>query len=155
MRTCTGSTEGARRLSEATARYTVSMSFLERLAEERIREAIERGEFDDLPLFGEPLRFESDAFVPDELKLAYKVLKDGGFLPPEMELRREIATLETLLAQVEDGDERLRLARRINDKVLRLNLLRKASIDRETREVYVRKLREKLTPSDHDKNPTG
>jgi hypothetical protein len=131
------------------------MSFLERLAEQRIREAMERGEFDALPRFGEPLRFESDALVPDDLKLAYKILRDGGFLPPEMELRREIATLEALLAEVEDGDERLRLARRINDKVLRLNLLRRTSIDRETREIYVRKLRERLTPYDHDQNRTG
>jgi hypothetical protein len=120
------------------------MSFLERLAEDRIREAMERGEFDDLPLFGKPLRFESDAFVPDDLKLGYKILKDAGFLPPELELRKEIATLETLLREVEDGDERLRVARKINEKVLRLNLLRRTSIDRETREVYVKKLQQRL-----------
>ena len=120
------------------------MSFLERIAEDRIREAMERGEFDDLPRYGEPLPFESNAFVPDDLKLGYKILKDAGFLPPELELRKEIATLEALLLEVEDGDERLRLARRINEKVLRLNLLRRTSIDRETREVYVERLQRKL-----------
>jgi hypothetical protein len=120
------------------------MFFLERLAEHRIREAMERGEFDDLPLSGKPLRFESNAFVPEDLKLGYKILRDAGCLPPELELRREIATLEALLVEIEDGDERLRLARRINEKVLRLNLLRRTSIDRETREVYVKKLQQKL-----------
>jgi len=106
------------------------MDWLERLAEERIREAIERGEFDDLPLAGKPLPLESNGFVPEDLRLAYKVLKDAGFLPPELELRKEIVSLRELLATVEDDVERLKLGRRINDLVLRLNLLTKRSFDR-------------------------
>jgi hypothetical protein len=120
------------------------MLWLERLAEEKIREAMERGEFDDLPLEGRPLRFESNGFVPEDLRLAYKLLKDAGFLPPEMELRKEIVTLKELLAEVEGDDERLRLARRINEKVLRLNLLHRRSFERADCEVYVTKLRRKL-----------
>ena len=121
------------------------MDWLERLAEERIREAIERGEFDDLPLAGKPLPLESNGFVPEDLRLAYKVLKDAGFLPPELELRKEIVSLRELLATVEDDVERLKLGRRINDLVLRLNLLTKRSFDRVDFEVYVRKLSEKLS----------
>jgi hypothetical protein len=121
------------------------MHFLERIAEERIREAMERGDFDDLPLAGKPLPLYSNGFVPEDLRLAYKLLKDAGFLPPEMELRKEIVSLKELLATVDDGEERSRLARRINDLVLRLNLMGKRSFDRADQEVYVRKLSEKLS----------
>jgi hypothetical protein len=121
------------------------MDWLERLAEERIREAMERGEFDDLPLAGKPLPSEPDGSVPEDLRLAYKLLKDAGFLPPELELRKEILSLRELLSTVEDDGERLKLGRRINDLVLRLNLLTKRSFDHADHEVYVRKLTEKLT----------
>jgi hypothetical protein len=121
------------------------LHWLERLAEERIREAMERGEFDDLPHAGKPLPQESTEFVPEDLRLAFKLLKDAGFLPPEMELRKEIVTLKELLSTVEDDAEREKLGRRINDLVLRLNLLSKRSFDRADLEVYVRKLSEKLS----------
>lgn len=120
------------------------MSWLERLAERRIQEAIERGELDDLPLAGKPLAFDSTPFVPEDLRLAYKILKDAGCLPPEIELRKEIVTLRELLASVEEEDERIRIARKINDKVLRLNLMMKTSLSSEERQVYAKKLRRKL-----------
>ncbi len=120
------------------------MSWIERIAEQKIREAIEQGDLDDLPLAGKPLRLDSSPFVPEELRLAYKVLKDAGFLPPEMELRKEIVSLRALLDSVEEEDERIRIARRLNDKVLRLNLLMKRSLSSEERQVYVTKLRRKL-----------
>jgi len=59
---------------------------LERLAEERIRDAIQRGEFDNLPGRGKPLNLEDDRHIPDDLRLAYKVLKNADCLPPELEL---------------------------------------------------------------------
>ncbi len=121
------------------------MDFIERLAEERIREAMERGEFDNLPLAGKPLPLEPNGFVPEELRLGYKLLKNAGFLPPELELRKEILSLKELLATVDDDEERLKLGRRINHLVLRLNLLAKRSFDRADHEIYVRKLTEKLS----------
>jgi len=120
------------------------MHFLERRAEEKIREAMERGEFDDLPGAGKPLRLEASGYVPEELRLAYKMLKDAGFLPPELELRKEVLTLKELLAGVIDDDERYQLARRINDRVLELNLMMKRSFAHEDRQVYARKVRDKV-----------
>jgi DnaJ homologue, subfamily C, member 28, conserved domain len=127
-----------------TALMHQKMSWIERIAERKIREAIERGDLDGLPLAGQPLALDSTPFVPEELRLAYKVLKDAGFLPPEIELRKEIVSLRALLDSVEEEDERIRIARRINDKVLRLNLLMKRSLSSEERQVYVTKLRRKL-----------
>jgi hypothetical protein len=119
---------------------------LHTIAERRIREAIERGELDNLELAGKPLPLDANPFVPDDLRIAYKVLKDAGFLPPEIELRKEIVTLKELLRDLDEGEdaERVRLARRINERVLRLNLMLRRSFDAEDRQVYARKLRDKF-----------
>jgi len=90
------------------------MLILDVIAEKRIREARERGEFDDLPGAGAPLDLEDDALVPAELRAAYRVLKNSGFLPPELEIYSEIRDAEQLLQRVADDDERTRLVSRIN-----------------------------------------
>lgn len=73
------------------------MLLFDRIAEQKILDALERGEFDDLPGAGRPLALEDDALVPEDLRLAYRILKNAGFVPPEVEARREIAELERLL----------------------------------------------------------
>src|SRR5258705_1353896 len=90
------------------------MSSLDAIAERRIREAQERGEFDDLPGAGAPLLLDDDALVPEDLRAAYRVLKNAGFLPPELDVHREIREIEQLLRQVGDQCERTRLVSRIN-----------------------------------------
>src|SRR5262249_41552400 len=86
----------------------------ESLVEQRIREAQEKGEFDDLPGAGAPLELEDDALVPEELRVAYRLLKNAGFVPPELEACGEIRQLEQLLRTVEDADARSSLLSRIN-----------------------------------------
>lgn len=66
------------------------------LAERRIAEAQSRGDFDDLPGAGRPLDLDDDRLVPEELRLAYRILKNAGFVPPEVETLNEIAQLERL-----------------------------------------------------------
>ena len=70
----------------------------ERIAEERIREAVAAGELDNLPGCGRPLLMDDDSGVPEELRVAYRVLKNAGMVPEEVELRRGIAALEASLA---------------------------------------------------------
>jgi hypothetical protein len=72
------------------------------LAEEKIREAMARGEFDNLPGAGKPLEIEDDSMVPEDVRVAYKILKNAGCLPPELEIRKEIVTLKSLIASVEE-----------------------------------------------------
>src|SRR5260370_35326981 len=57
--------------------------------EEQIREAQVRGEFDNLPGSGKPLDLDSNQFAGDKA-LAYSMLKQNGFAPPEIELAKEI-----------------------------------------------------------------
>ena len=87
---------------------------LDAIAERRIREAQARGELDDLPGAGAPLVLDDDALVPEDLRAAYRVLKNAGFLPSELEAHGEIRKIEQLLQRVEDEFERARLLSRIN-----------------------------------------
>jgi len=101
------------------------MNAIERIAEQRIREAQTRGELDDLPGAGKPLALEEDnPFVPPELRMAYKVLKNAGYIPPEVELRRDIHSLEQLLACATGERERGRLSRRLEALRWHLSMLR-------------------------------
>src|SRR5215510_13997232 len=90
------------------------MITLDTLIEQRIREAQEAGEFDDLPGAGAPLALEDDALVPEELRVAYRLLKNAGFVPPELDAHGEIRQLEQLLRTVEGAAERSCIISRIN-----------------------------------------
>jgi hypothetical protein len=94
------------------------------IAERKIREAIEEGLFEGLPK-GKPLDLESDLHVPEDLRMAYRVLKNAGFVPEEIELHKEIVSLRELIDTIDDGDMRLKHLRRLNLKIMRLNELRK------------------------------
>jgi hypothetical protein len=66
------------------------------LVEPNIVEAVARGEFDHLPGAGKPLDLDDDPLIPEDLRVAYRILKNAGFVPPEVETLNEIAQLERL-----------------------------------------------------------
>ncbi|WP_349409427.1 DUF1992 domain-containing protein [Pseudalkalibacillus sp. SCS-8] len=99
------------------------MDFSAGIAEERIRAALEKGTFDNLPGKGKPLPKDEMAGVPDELRLSYKILKNGGFVPPEVQLKKEMVTLEELISCCKDEKERSELNKRLNEKIIRFNQL--------------------------------
>lgn len=99
------------------------MDLLEEMAEARIREAAERGEFNDLPGAGQPLDLDDDSGVPQELRAGYRLLKNAGYLPPELELRKEAMELEGLLqAAIAEEEDRQRISRRLQLVVTRLQI---------------------------------
>ena len=75
------------------------MWFLDRLVEQKISEARARGEFDDLAGQGQPLQLEDLSLVPEELRAAHILLKNAGYLPPEVSIRQEITEVEALIRQ--------------------------------------------------------
>lgn len=89
------------------------MLSLDILAEQRIREAQDNGEFDNLPGAGAPLALDDDALVPEELRVAYRLLRNSGFLPTALEAHGEIRRLEQMLAAAEDEGRRSALLARI------------------------------------------
>lgn len=119
-------------------------AIFDKIAEERIREAIEHGEFDDLPGKGKPLKLEDDSHLPADLRLAYKVLKNANCLPPELELRREIRTTEQLLSGIEDTQEKYKQMKKLNYLVMKLNMTRQGSVALEENQYYYEKVVEKV-----------
>ena len=119
-------------------------NIFDKIAEERIREAIERGEFDDLPGKGEPLDLEDDSHLPADLRLAYKILKNADCLPPELELRKEIRRTEDLLAGIQDTQEKYKQMKKLNYLIMKLNMTRRTSVTMEENQRYYEKVVEKM-----------
>lgn len=96
----------------------------EALVEERIKKAQKEGAFDNLDGMHKPLKFE-DQHIPEEFRLAHKILKNSGFLPPEVEIRKKITQTEQLLEMAElDSPERIKAQKKLNYLVSKLNVLR-------------------------------
>ncbi len=99
------------------------MDILAKIAEQKIREAMERGEFDNLPFHGVRIVPEDLSGVPEALRMGYKVMKNAGILPQEMQLKKEMVSLQQLLDACEDDADKKRLQRQLNTKTLRFNML--------------------------------
>ncbi len=97
--------------------------FSERLIEAKIREAIEKGEFDNLPGKGKPLDLEAYFATPADLRLGYSVLKSAGCAPVEVELHKEIEELRAKLVGCDDEGSRQALRKEIESRTLKLNLM--------------------------------
>lgn len=82
------------------------MSLLDQLAEKHILAALRQGELDNLPGSGKPLQLDDDKHVPAELRAGYRILKNSGFLPPELEMRREALELHELLRTLDSEEDR-------------------------------------------------
>ena len=117
---------------------------LEKIIEQKIQEAQMRGEFDNLPGRGAPVVIEDDSHVPEDLRLAYKILKNANCVPPEIELKKEIRRMEDMLENMTDEKEKYRQIKKINFKIMQLNMMRKTSPLLEDTEIYYKKVVERL-----------
>jgi hypothetical protein len=97
------------------------MWLIDQLVEARVAQAAARGEFDDLPGAGRPLALDDDPLVPAELRTAYRLLKNAGYVPEELRLRGEIREAEDLLRAADDEAARARHAGRLRLLLERLN----------------------------------
>ena len=77
------------------------MLVLELLAERKIAEAVSRGEFSGLPGEDRPLDLEDDALVPEDERMANRILKNAGFAREELR-RHGAKRLSLLRAKVEE-----------------------------------------------------
>ena len=121
------------------------MEFFYRIAERRIIEAIANGEFDNLEGKGKPIDFEDETWIPEDLRMAYRILKNAGCIPPELEFRNEVVNMCSLMNTTDDDKERIKKLRELNFKLLKLNLTRKRPLDFEDFPEYEGKLVDKLT----------
>jgi len=97
------------------------MSFgMDKLIEERIRQAQSEGAFEKLPGQGQPLDLDDDLLIPEELRMVCRVLKNSGYVPPEVEELKQLRQLETIVAS--DALEGERLAARKRMELLMMKL---------------------------------
>ncbi|WP_324723106.1 DUF1992 domain-containing protein [Lelliottia sp. JS-SCA-14] len=97
------------------------MWLLDQWAERHILDAQRNGEFSDLPGTGQPLTLDDDTFVPAELRSAYRLLKNAGCLPPELENRKDALALADLLNSIKpDAPEAQEIRRRLTLVELKL-----------------------------------
>ena len=96
---------------------TSLMNYLDSIVEQRLAEAAHKGEFSDLPGLGEPLQLDDSSLIPEELRMAYRILRNSGFVPPEVVALRDIGDLERHINELPRGDRR-------NLAIRKLQLLR-------------------------------
>jgi hypothetical protein len=115
-----------------------------KLIEERIRRAQKKGEFENLAGSGKPLVFDEDQCVSEDLRLAYKILKNADCLPPEVELKKEIERTEDLLSGMQDTAEKYRTMKKLNYLIMKLNSMRNVSAELDIPQQYSNKLIDRL-----------
>ena len=112
----------------------------EKIVEERILKAQKKGDFENLIGSGKPLKLNKNYYIPEELRLAYKILKNADCLPPEIELKKEIKQTEDLLAGMQATSEKYRILKKLNFLIMKLNTMRDTSIMNEMPQHYMEKL---------------
>ena len=116
----------------------------EKIIESRIKKAQKDGAFENLPGSGQPLRLEDDRHIPEDLRMAHKVLKNADCLPPEVHLRKEIRATEDLLAGMTDTAQKHRTLKKLNFLILKLNASRDANAAFDVPQRYYSDLVERL-----------
>lgn len=91
-----------------------------RIAERRIRDAMAQGEFDNLPGAGKPLNLEDYFSTPEDLRMAFSILKNANCAPAEVELLNDIARLQRAIAETADAATAQELRRALVDRQTQL-----------------------------------
>jgi hypothetical protein len=96
------------------------------MVEQRIKEAMAKGQFDNLKGKGQPLELEDNSHVPEELRVAYKLLSNAGMIPEEMVIQKEIVSLHDLIHLCQNPDEQAVLKKKLTEKEIRYKMLMEA-----------------------------
>ncbi|PKN40056.1 MAG: DUF1992 domain-containing protein [Deltaproteobacteria bacterium HGW-Deltaproteobacteria-18] len=120
------------------------MNILADLAERAILEAQQRGEFENLSGQGQPLAETSDPFMPETLRMAYKVLKNAGYVPREIQSQREIRSLIECLERETDEARKMRQIQKVQLFIARAKL-EHGGLLQEENENYFRKVVARVT----------
>ena len=97
------------------------MSF-QRNVDQKIKEAIARGEFDNLPGKGKPLDLDAYFATPEHLRIGYSILKSADIIPEEMELLRQIEGLKKSLDSATTAMEKKALRQQLSEKLTNFNI---------------------------------
>ena len=90
--------------------------------EGQIKKAMAEGAFDNLPGRGKPLDLNGYFETPEHLRICYSILKNGDFVPEEVQKLKEIEVLKEQLAVCSDETQKKQLAKTISEKMLSVTL---------------------------------
>lgn len=121
------------------------MKALAFIAEQKIAQAMKDKDLTETEWKNKPLPLKDDHFVPDDLKIAYKMLKNAGYLPPEVEERKEVQRLEDLIAATEDEHERVKQMKKLSVLLMKVDAKRSFSSNIANQEDYYRRVVERIT----------
>ena len=121
------------------------------IAEQRIADAIRDGEFDNLPGAGKPLPIEDLNAVPEEFRMAYKILKNAGYAPPEIQERKEMSRLADLLDGSPDEQTRLKSMTRLRFLLEKINSGKNTGLAE--RDEYYQKILARLEKEERKNSP--
>ncbi len=96
---------------------------LEKFIEEKIKHAIEAGDFNNLKGAGKPLNLEEYFDAPPEVRAGYSILKSNNFVPEEVALLKEIGLLREKVGNCRDAEKRSDLTKMLNEKSLALRIM--------------------------------
>lgn len=96
---------------------------IEKAIEEKIRQAIERGDFDNLKGSGKPIDLDAYFATPEDLRMAFAMLKSNDFVPEEVQMFTEIAELKEKLAAADNDADRDELRKKLHERGLALSIL--------------------------------
>lgn len=96
---------------------------IESAIEQKIREAMARGEFNNLKGKGKPLDLNAYFNTPEDVRMGFSILKANDFVPEEVERLKELAKLREQLKNANDAEEVTLLEKQIRDKTLALSLI--------------------------------
>ncbi|NEV61897.1 DnaJ family domain-containing protein [Thiorhodococcus minor] len=122
------------------------MDIIDKLAEQHIQAAIERGDLSGLPGEGRPLSDEGLSMVPEQLRAGYRLLKNAGYLPPELEALSAIEDTQALLARITDPEARAQQLRRLRLLELRLQESRGHGLGATVQQQYQDRLSQAFAP---------
>ncbi len=114
------------------------------IAEKKIKDAMDNGEFDSIEGKGKPLCLDDDSHIPPEYRLAYRILKNSGYMHPEVEQRKEVETIYSMLDSCEDEQEVYKKVQKLNLLVAKINAKRRTPVYLELDQVYYKKVIERI-----------
>jgi len=94
----------------------------DRIVEAIIRDAIARGEFENLPGQGKPVDLTDYFNTPEDIRVAQAMLKNAEMVPVEVELLQEIVALKELILSSSDEEQKAKYRKTLEDKQLQFNL---------------------------------
>lgn len=121
------------------------LSSLHTIAEQKIQEAMKKGSLNSEKYKNKALPLEDDRFVPEDLKMSYKILKNSGYLPPEIEERKEVKKLEDLIAHTADEHQRVKQMKKLSVLLMKIESRQGRPVNIAQQDAYYPKVVERVT----------